>query len=224
MIKAIIFDFDGVIIDSEPLHFKAFQEVLQDLHIPFTEEEYWSKYLAMSDKDLVNEILKDRKMQFASREIEDILLKKAERYLRLLQEQPIFFHGVKDVLMNLAKYFPLAVGSGALLNEIEFALKNLDAMNYFKFVVSAEDVSEGKPNPQIFSLAYRKLLSFESGLKTEECLVVEDSIHGILAAHNARMKCIAVAHSYKEYDLKGADAVITHISQLNSNMVKELFH
>jgi HAD superfamily hydrolase (TIGR01509 family) len=223
MIKAIIFDFDGVIADTEPLHFKAFQSVLQEIHITFTEEEYWSKYLAMSDKDLVQAIIKHYSLPCTLDDIQKLLKKKEQRYMKLFQEEPIFFHGVKNVLTNLSKHFPLVIASGALLHEIIYALNNLEVTNIFKFVVSVEDVSEGKPNPQIFYLAYKKLLTIDSGLKTKECLVIEDSIHGILAAHNANMKCLAVAQTYKEDDLQTADAIINHISQLNCNLVTELF-
>jgi len=223
MIKAVIFDFDGVIVDSEPLHFKAFHHVLLEAHINFTEDEYWSKYLAMSDKDLLNELMKHHQAQFSPQDIQEMLNKKAQRYMKLLQEEPIFFHGIKNVLLHLSKYFPLAIASGALLNEIKWALGNMEATNFFKFIVSAEDVNEGKPNPQIFFVAYKKLVSLEQGLKTEECLVIEDSVHGIRAAHNARMKCLAVAHTYKDEDLKAADAIVAHISQVNANLVKELF-
>ncbi len=155
--------------------------------------------------------------------IKTMIRKKAEYYFKYFREELIFFHSIKNVILNLSKHFILAIASGALLEEIKFALEKLDVSNLFKIIVSAEEVSEGKPNPAIFHLAYRKLTAFLQELKTSECLVIEDSIHGIKAAHNANMKCIAVAHSYKEEDLKEADAIIDHISQLNSNLILEMF-
>jgi beta-phosphoglucomutase len=223
MIKAIIFDFDGVIIDSEPLHFKAFQKVLHSINIEFTEEEYWTKYLALTDKDLFTTIKNDKHLDWDDFTINRLAEEKALTFLKFLQQEPIFFHGIKSVLNDLSHSFLLAIASGALKNEILYALKKLNAEDLFKFIVSAEEVKEGKPNPEIYLLTYSKLSSIDNNLRQNQCLVIEDSIHGITAAHNAGMKCLAVAHSYKEEDLSHADSVITHISLLNTKLIKNLF-
>ena len=223
MIKAIIFDFDGVIIDSEPLHFKAFKKVLDSLNINFIEVDYWSKYLAMSDKDLFINLNKDRNLNWDSNTIEQLIEKKGKYFLKFIQEEPNFFHGINNVLLDLYQSFILTIASGALKHEIQFVLKKLNAEKLFKYIISAEEVQQGKPNPEIYLKAYDKLTSIDPSIKKEHCLAIEDSIHGILAAHNAGIKCIAVAHSYKEEDIAIADSVLPHISLLNSNIIKSLF-
>lgn len=223
MIKAIIFDFDGVIIDSEPLHFKAFKKVLDPLNVDFTEEEYWSKYLAMSDKDLFINLKEDRNLNWDTNTIEQLIEIKGKYFLKFLQEEPNFFHGINNVLLDLYRSFILTIASGALKHEIQFALKKLNADILFKFIISAEEVQQGKPNPEIYLKAYEKLASIDPSIKKEQCLAIEDSIHGIIAAHNAGIKCMAVAHSYKEEDISIADSILPHISLLNSNIVKGLF-
>ncbi len=223
MIKAVIFDFDGVIIDSEPLHFKAFQKILNSINIDFSEEEYWSKYLAMSDKDLFLNLQKERTINLDEKTINKLINKKGEYFLKLLQEEPLFFHGIKNVIIDLSKSFLLAIASGALKHEIQYALNKLSINELFKFIISAEDVVEGKPNPEIYLKAYSKLISIEPNLQKQDCVVIEDSIHGIIAAQSAGLKCLAVAHSYKEEDLSIADSILSHISLLNSTLIKELF-
>jgi HAD superfamily hydrolase (TIGR01509 family) len=202
---AIIFDFNGVLVNDEPLHFVLFQRVLAEEGVPLTREEYYARYLPFPDRDLFQAVMRAKGMAFSPAQIEGMVERKG-RYYADHADGVLFFPGAREFVLEASRRYPLAVASGARREEIETALLRAGLLDSFQAVVGAEDVARGKPDPEAFHLALQRINGLlGSGIMPEECLVVEDSKGGIEAAHRAGMKCLAVANSYPLGELKDAD-------------------
>ncbi|GBD37951.1 Fructose-1-phosphate phosphatase YqaB [bacterium HR37] len=225
MLKLIIFDFDGVIVDAEPLHLRAFQEVLAKEGIQLSREEYYDKYLALDDTGFFRAILRDRGRAINNETIEKLKSQKSTYYTSIIKKGQITpFPGVIDFIEKASQSYILAIGSGALREEIEFILEKLGIRKRFKEIVSAEEVERCKPAPDTFIEALNRVnRDLQNPVYPNECLVIEDSIAGIKAAHSAGMKCLAVANSYPESRLKEADIVVSSLKGITPLYLEELF-
>ncbi len=214
MFKTIIFDFNGLIIDDEPLHCECFQRVLMDEEIKLTETDYWNIYLGFDDKGLFEAIfLRDGK-SITPKKLKDLITKKNTLYLQLIKTKIKLFPGAVDFIRNVEQKFPLAIVSGALRSEIEAVLNNADLTTAFEFIVSADDTKKGKPDPEGFVIALSKLKKKHPEIRPENCLVLEDSLAGIIAAKRAGMKCVALTHSYQKEELKQADWIVDTFTEV----------
>jgi len=228
-LKAILFDFDGTIADSEPLHFSAFQEVLmKKCGYRFEKEEYTKDYLAYDDRNFFLNFSKNHNLKFHEEEIVQLMEEKKLHFERKT-EDIIFFEGILEFIKELSQSYPLAIASGALESEIKPPLEKVDALSFFDVVVSAEMVKNGKPDPESFLLALSLLNEKIIGDKIhpEECLVFEDSIYGVEAAKKSKMRSIAVTTSFSYEELSViSDRVVNVISlqTLGSSLdIKEWF-
>ncbi|MCZ6469365.1 MAG: HAD family phosphatase, partial [Candidatus Dadabacteria bacterium] len=197
MLKAIIFDFDGVIADTEPLHLKAFQLTLRENGIELSDEDYFENYLAYDDKTLFKELLKDRNYEHNEAQISDFMNRKSEHFENVLKGNILVLEGVPEFISEVSGKYPLAIGSGALRSEIIDILESGGLREHFEIIVSADEVINCKPDPQVFIEALRRLNNLDSvseGISPQECLVIEDSTSGIKAAHSAGMKCLAITN------------------------------
>lgn len=210
MLKAIIFDFDGTIADTETLHMKAFQRVLSEEGLSMTDEDYYTYYLAMNDRDCITTVYHDRGTPLTSAKLNDLTKRKAIYYNLFLQEHPVFFPCVVSFIREVSAVYPLAIASGALRHEIVSMLGRIDLLDAFVCIVSAEDVVHGKPAPEAF-LKAMTLINRQTNrsIQPAECLVLEDSTHGVTAAKTAGMRCVAVTNSYPADHLNEADQIIT---------------
>jgi beta-phosphoglucomutase len=229
MLAAIIFDFNGIIADDEPLHLEMFQKVLAEQGIPLFREEYYRSFLGMDDRDCFKAVLAARKRPADDDLVDQLIAKKADYYARAIQERLIIFPGVKELIVAAAATYPLAIASGALRHEIEGILNAIGLRPAFLAIVSAEDVRHGKPAPDCFITALARLNQSRSGrqgaapIAAAACLVIEDSPWGVTAAHAAGMKCLAVTNSYPAESLKEADHVISTLEGLPLVALKGLF-
>ena len=226
MLKAVIFDFDGVIADTEPVHMRAFQLTLGEKGISLTREDYYAKYLAYDDNTLFKTVLEDREHTHDEVLIRDLMDKKSDHYEALIKGNIEILPGALDFIKSLAEKYSLAIGSGALRGEILHILRFAGIDDYFDVIVSAEDVQKCKPAPDVFIEVLNRLNSKRSGSETifpSECLVVEDSISGVKAAISAGMKCLAVTNSYSAQELAGAHLVRDHLNELMLKEVEGLF-
>lgn len=227
MLKAIIFDFDGVIADAEPLHLKAFQEVLSEEGINLSNKDYYDKYLALDDKTCFATVLKDRGIGFDRALIDALMLRKSRYYDKFIRENLVVFPGVVDFIKKIHGKYSLAIGSGALRHEIEFILECTGIRKEFNIIVSADDVENCKPNPEVFMKVLErinKLAPSKQGIiYPYECLVIEDSIAGIKAAHSAGMKCLAVTNSYSSEKLSEADITVKSLEEVKLEELEKLF-
>ncbi len=218
MLKAIIFDCDGVIVDSEPHHLKAFQVVLKAEGIVLTRQEYYEKYLALDDKGLFETILAKHDRPVDNKILKRLILQKMPVYKKLSGEELYLYPGVVDFIKAAQGVYHLAVASGAFRGEIKFALDKGGVRSAFPVIVSAQDVRQGKPHPESFLTALAKLnalLREGSAIEPSECVVIEDSLHGVEAARSAGMRCLAVTSSYPREMLVGkADRVVDDLTEL----------
>ena len=227
MLRAILFDFNGVIVDDEPLHFLLFQKTLAQKKIQLSKEDYYEKYLGYDDHDCFTEILKDQKKKFDEKLIAELVKIKADFYLQELAKKDLFVPGAIEFIQKIAEKHFLGIVSGALRQEIEAWLKQGKIYPLFQTIVAAEDVKQGKPNPEGYrkgiSLINRDYVPASEMILPNECLVIEDSKWGIEAAHAAGMKCLAMATSYPKEIFKQADWVIKDFSEIDFSKIEKDF-
>jgi HAD superfamily hydrolase (TIGR01509 family) len=218
LIRAILFDCNGIIIDDEPIHLRLFQKVLQEEGISLSPQEYYQKYLALDDRSCYKEVLREHQRVATDSYIQKLIRKKAHYYQKVIAEELRIFPGVQSFVKKHQKHYMLGVVSGALRHEIDLILERAGIISAYSVIVSTEDVQMGKPNPEGYLLAWEKLNTLPKfknhPLKAQECLVIEDSIHGIEAAHHAGMKCLAVTNSYPKEKLTHADCVVDTLEGL----------
>ncbi|MGH7164885.1 MAG: HAD family hydrolase [Nitrospiraceae bacterium] len=219
MLRAIVFDFDGVVADNEPIHFIMFQRVLGEIGVPLTEEEYYTQYVGFDDKGCFAAVLSAHGKPAPKDRIDALVARKARAYLEHIKCHLVIFPGVREFVREAAGRCRLAIASGALRHEIEFILQEAGIRKEFEHITSAEDVTRGKPDPEAYLHALaalnRKRVAGQSGLEAEDCLVIEDSIPGIRAAHAAGMKVLAVANTHTIQDLHEAEAVCHSLQEIN---------
>ena len=227
MLKAIIFDFDGVIADAEPAHLKAFQVVLSEVGINLTAKDYYDKYLALDDKTCLAMVLKDNSINFDRALIDVLMLRKSRYYDKFIRENLVIFPGVVDFIKKAYGKYALAIASGALMHEIKFILECVEIRKEFEIIVSADDVEDCKPNPEVFVKVLERINKLSSPklgiVYPYECLVIEDSIAGIKAAHDAGMKCLAVTNSYSADKLIEADMIVRSLEEVKIVDIEKLF-
>src|SRR5215216_3409870 len=205
MLRAIIFDCDGVIADTEPLHLATFQQVLVEEGITLTEDDYYRYYLALDDRGCFTKAFSENGKLMTQDKLVELIARKASYIEPMMRAQIRIFPGAAEFIQESAKQYPLAVASGALRREIEMILECGGVLDCFSIIVSAEDVTRGKPDPESFQKALA-LINERNGevIAPNECLVIEDSIHGIRAARLAGMKRLAVTNSYLKDQLSEA--------------------
>jgi HAD superfamily hydrolase (TIGR01509 family) len=210
-LRAILFDFDGVIADTEPLHFAGLRRTLADIGITLTEPDYYANYLGFDDRGCFLAALQANGRPVTPSILHDLMAKKAVAYLASVRDHLVIFPGVREFVREAAARYPLAIASGALRPEIELILEQAGIRNAFLHITSAEDVSRGKPDPQPFQFALAGLIQQRPSLALDaaSCLVIEDSLPGIRSAKSAGMKVLAVANTHTTQDLHEAHA-ITH--------------
>jgi len=223
MIKAVIFDFDGVIADSEEIHYRAFVEVLEPYGIHLDHKVYWDTYLGYNDRDAYRHINADNGNVLSEEQIDWLIDEKAVVFDEIIRRDGVIIDGVFEFLKMLKdNSIPMAICSGASWMDIENVFKatekrtGCDLAKAFKVIVSADDVIKGKPHPEGYLLALNKLNSIlGQEIQPSECLVIEDSHWGIEAGKAAGMKVLAVTNSYPREQLeKAADTVVDTLKTL----------
>ncbi|MGD9726900.1 MAG: HAD family hydrolase [Nitrospiraceae bacterium] len=226
-LRAIIFDFDGVIADTEPLHYAALREVLlAEFGIALTMTEYYADYLGYDDRGCFTAALTAHQRPFTPHLIDELVRKKGLAYLAALRTDLKFFPGVGNLIQETARNYRLAIASGALRHEIELILEQGGLRKAFSHITTAEDVSQGKPSPEPFlrAMAGLNALTPLPPLRPADCLVIEDSLPGIRGARGAGMKVLAVANTHTMQDLHEADIVVSSLEQVNiSALASELW-
>ncbi len=221
-LRAAVFDFDGVIVDSEPLHFRALREALLSERIEITREEYWEHLLAHDDLSSIRRAFERRGERPDRARLERVARVKVERFALLIPEIPVF-PGAREVIAALASELPLAIASGARREEIEAILIGIGVRDAFSAVVGAQDAERTKPDPAPYLEAARLLAVRAPGLVPEECVAFEDSVPGLAAALGAGMKVVGVAHSYPAQQLRSAHRVVDSLEALQLASLGGLF-
>lgn len=224
MFRSVIFDFDGVITDSEILHLRSFNHVLAQFNFEIGVKEYYRDYLGLSDRDLFTELVKKQIIKVPLDAVDKFLEQKKQAFEMLAKTDGKIIDGVPAFLSMLQKNnIVIAICSGALLVEIELILENAGLRHFFETIISADQVRKGKPDPEGFNLSLTKLNKNRTDLiLPADCVVIEDSHWGLDAASSAGMHTVAITNSYDADQLSMAEKVISHLSELTISDLQQL--
>ena len=220
---AVIFDFDGVLADTEKLHFKAFNVVLKEHGIELMQDKYWQDYLGYTDQECFEAVSRDYSTPFNQAAIDELIRKKAVEFDRLVKQDGAIIDGVMDFITLLEKNkIPISICSGALMSDIDSVLSasvevlGRDLRNSFEVIITADNVKKGKPHPEGYLLTLERInRKLNMTFNAEDCIVIEDSHWGLEAAKAAGMNSIAVTNSYSAKSLQGkADLVVDNLKSL----------
>ena len=207
--RALIFDFNGVLLDDEPIHNQNLQTVFAEEGIPLSLEEIRTRCHGRGDRECFTFLLEEAGRDFDNSSIEKLIANKSRHYKQSIGRHIPLVPGVEAFLSHWFKRVPLALASGALLVEIEFVLERSGLTRFFAITANTADVGIPKPDPAVYNLALDRLRQASSaGLQAGECLVFEDSAVGMHAALAAGMRCVGVATSAEPGELREAELVI----------------
>lgn len=226
MLKAVIFDFNGIIADDEPIHFELFAKVMAEERVLISRDEYNHFYLHLNDHDAFETGLRRHNKTFTPDSLSKLIHRKTIYYNEVISTREVLFPDAPDFIRKTAGLFPLAIASGALNAEIEFILKRAGLEEFFPVIIAAERTFHGKPHPECYLNALRGLNAFyqkNSPIKPSEVLVIEDSIGGIEGAHRAGMVCLAVTNSYQKNELIEADMIVDSLSEIDFKKIRPYF-
>lgn len=229
MIKGILFDFNGVIIDDEPIQMRAYQEILKDEGIDLTEEEYRACF-GMDDTTFIEAAYERAGKNFEANKVAEISAAKTARWRELIADKLPIFEGVDGFIHKMAKDFALGIVSMAKREEIEFVLKQADLLDCFSVIVAAEEISICKPNPECYRIGFRRLDDFRnthghSPMVHKDCLVIEDTPQGIMAAKGAELPVLGVTNTVAEDEMRdaGADAIAKNLNDWMPDSIRRVF-
>jgi beta-phosphoglucomutase len=220
--KAVIFDFDGVLVNTEPLHFAAMRDALASDGVTITFEEYEREYLAYDDRSGLRVALEIHGKPSGPAEVDRLAAQKTHEFDRLIDDVP-FFDGARELITDLSQRLPIAIASGALRGEIERILRGGGLLEHFTAIIGADDVRQGKPHPEPYLMALGRLQSRARDLRAADCLVIEDSMAGIASGLAAGMRVLAVSHSYPPAKLSAAHTVVPALRDVSIASLAALF-
>ncbi len=225
MLKVVIFDFDGVIADSEPLHYRAFEKTVSRYGIELSKQRYYTNYLGYTDLECTQAISVDFKLGLDEAGVEKLIADKTELFGQLVKSENTIIDGVSGFVDMLSREeVRLAVCSGASLADIELMLDGSGLADSFEVIVAADHVYKGKPDPEGFLLALKQVSETGSGqIQPAECIVIEDSRWGLEAASSAGMHTIGVTNTYSADQLEPlADAVVSRLDELTMSDLQKV--
>jgi beta-phosphoglucomutase len=224
MLRTVIFDFDGVITDSEVLHLRAFNKVLAQFDFEIKRKDYYTKYLGFSDFDCYRQLIKDGLLKVDKSKIAELVERKNQVFEKLAKTEGKTIEGVCGFLAMLEQNsVPMAICSGALLTEIELMLDEANLRSFFQTIVSAEHVRKGKPHPEGFLRTLKRLnKNRKEQISADQCIVIEDSLWGLRAAKAAKMHSIAVTNSYDAEQLQLAEKIVDKLSDLSMEDLQQI--
>jgi beta-phosphoglucomutase len=221
-LRAVVFDFDGVIVNSEPLHYRALHDALLTVEVQITEEEYWGSYLAYDNRGAIQRALERHHQTVTPERLERLAAHMVTRFRELIPEIPVF-PGATELVRALAAEVPLAIASGARGEEVDAILRSVGLRDAFQTIVGAEDVPRTKPDPAPYQEAMRRLNGSTNGLAPAECLALEDTMAGIASALAAGLTVVGVAHSYPAAKLQAAHRVVDSLVDVDVDGLRDLF-
>jgi len=216
-IAAVVFDFDGVLANSEPLHLLTFQQVLGEVGITVDRDEYYARYLGFDDVGAFTAIAAARGHHWDDRQIAALIERKTIVFDELIAGADVLYPNAAACVERLAARFPLGIASGALKHEIEAVLRNSGLDRHFRFIVAAGDTPRSKPAPD----PYQRAADLH-GLPAAACVAIEDSRWGIESARAAGLRCVGITNTYPAGELTGAEAVIDSLDQFTEEMIFSL--
>ena len=222
-LQAIVFDFDGVIADSEPLHLRAFQQILAEERIELSTADYYSRYLGYDDVGLFQALAVDRAVTMTDRQVTELVARKGVRLQQMLHDDHVLFPGAVEFIRTAAAEVPIAIASGALKPEILSIIEAAGIDELFTTIVAAGDTPQSKPSPAPYRLAFEQLRA-KSGreLDPRRCVAIEDSRWGLESAQGAGLRCVGVTNSYPANELRQAELVVSGLGALTLTALDRL--
>jgi beta-phosphoglucomutase len=207
MTDVLLLDYNGVVVDDEPLHFAAFRDVLAVERVALDEASYYADYLGFDDPTCFREAFRRAGRPLEQAVLERLAARKAEWYAEEIRGGLPLVPGIRDFVRAAAERWRIAVVSGALRREILSGLECAGIADRVAAIVSAEDVAAGKPDPSGGRLAVAQLAARSPGGGAVRAVMVEDSLPGLAAARALGAGCVALATSHGARELAGADLV-----------------
>ena len=224
-LDAIVFDFDGVIADSERLHLRAYQEVLAPEGVAMSTEIYLQRYLGYDDVGVFKAVGRDYALPMNDHRVSELIARKGQLYESLAAAGEMLFPGAAAFIRSAAgAAVPIAIASGALTHEIEDVLERAGLLSLFPVIVGADQTERSKPHPDPYRTAFARLRAHSgrdlTGWKT---VAIEDSRWGLVSAREAGLRCVAVTNTYDAADLRAdADLVVSGLDALTLDALDEL--
>jgi beta-phosphoglucomutase len=216
-LQAIVFDFDGVIADSERLHLRSYQEILEPEGITMSTEDYFNRYLGYDDVGVFKAVGRDYNVAMDEHRVAELIARKGQRYESLTAAGEILFPGAADFIRAaVAAAVPIAIASGALTHEIEDVLERAGLLPLFPVIVGADQTEHSKPHPEPYQAAFARLRAHTGrDLMARRTVAIEDSRWGLVSARDAELRCVAVTNTYSEAELRAdAELVVAGLHSL----------
>ncbi len=222
-------DFNGVIINDEPVQMRAYQEILKDESVDLTEADYFSA-LGMDDRTFVAAAFERVGKKTAPDKIEDIVKAKSAKWKEIVDADLPLFDGIRDFIEKMSREFALGIVSMSRRHEIDFVLEKSGLGKFFSTIVSSEDASKCKPDPECFRVGFQRLDSVRTSqghlpMTHGECLVIEDSPPGVTGARNADLPALGVTNTVSASELRaaGAGAIATDLRDWMPDSIRRVF-
>ena len=217
-VQAVVFDFDGVLADSEPLHLQAYQALLEPHGIVLDEKAYCERYLGYDDEGALRRMAEDNGLMLGDEEIELLIVEKGRVFEALVGSRDVLYPGAVECVRRLAERWPVGIASGALRADIDLLLRGAGITDLFRFIVAAGDTDRTKPAPD----PYLKAAELHR-VPPDACVAIEDSHWGLESARTAGMRTLAITHTYPRDALTGsADVVIDSLAEVTLELVARL--
>ena len=214
-LQGIVFDFDGVIADSEPLHLRAFQQTLAEEGIELSAADYYARYLGYDDVGMMQVLAANRGMAMSHQHITSLVARKGATLQQMLHDGHVLFPGAVEFIRSAAAEVPIAIASGAMKHEIVEIIGTAGVGGLFTAIVAAGDTPESKPSPAPYLLAFARLREGSGrDLDPRRCVAIEDSRWGLESAQGAGLRCVGVTNSYSAAELPGAELVVSGLGDL----------
>lgn len=217
VLRAVVFDFDGVLADTERLHLVALRDTLATRGWTLTDQDYFTHYLGYDDRGCMTEFARRQGVTLSDDGLLTLLEDKEERYANVVARGEVLYPTARACIERLADVFPLAIASGSLRGEIESILDANDLLSFFSVVVGADDVREGKPAPDSYVRAVDLL-----GVAGAEAVAIEDSPWGLQSARGAGLRTIGITTSYTAPALTDAMHVVASLDEITSDLLRDL--
>ena len=229
MIKAILLDFNGVIIDDEPLQMQTYQEILKGEDIDLSEEDYYSS-MGMDDKTFIESAYRRAEKDFTDDRVSEILEAKTAKWREIVEKEIPLFGGVENFVKKMDKEFALGIVSMARREEIEYVLDKTGMRESFSVILSAEDITNCKPNHECYHKGFNLIDAWRTSAGSNpivhgDCLVIEDSPQGIMAGKKAGLKTLGVTNTVSADELRkaGADWVTKNLDDWMPDSIRRVF-
>jgi beta-phosphoglucomutase len=205
--EAVLFDFNGVLVDDESQHCEALQRVLADERVTLTREQYYAEYLGLDDRTGFVQAFRRAQRTLTTELLQHLVTKKSQLYLALVSKSLRMVRGAPEFVREAGRRFRLGIVSGALRSEIDHVLRRAELADHFETIISAEDVTRCKPDPASY-LAAHGAMNGRRPIAVDACVVIEDSLPGLEAARAAGMPCIMLTTNHPSHRLEGRGAAL----------------